>query len=331
MAVKLICFGVRPVEVNYFEELNKNFNYELTLVSELLSPKNTSLAQKHDAVLLRANCFADETILNKFASYNIKYLLTRTVGYNHIDIEYARNLGIKMAYVPYYSPNAIAELVISMSMNFLRHLSYTTHRTQAGNFTIDEIMFSKEIRSCTVGIIGMGKIGLTVARLFQSLGASVIGHDPSPSIEAQQYSLLPLDDILLQSDIITLHCPYIPDKNYHFINEDFLKKMKKGSILINTARGELQDINAIIKSLKSNHLGYFGTDTIEDESQIFFQNWKDQIIPNKDISILMDLYPQVLITPHIGSYTQEALTNMIQISYQNLQELLNNSPCSNEL
>lgn len=331
MAVKLICFGVRPVEVSYFEELNKNFNYELTLVSELLSLKNANLTQKHDAILIRANCFADQTVLNQLASYNIKYLLTRTVGYNHIDIEYARALGIKMAYVPYYSPNAIAELVISMSMNFLRHLNYATHRTQAGNFTIDEKMFSKEIRSCTVGIIGMGKIGLTVAGLFQSLGASVIGYDPSPGIAAQQYSLLSLDDVLLQSDIITLHCPYIPDKNYHFINENFLKKIKKGAILINTARGELQDINAIIKSLQNNHLGYFGTDTIEDESQIFFKNWAHQRTPNKDINILMDLYPQVLITPHIGSYTQEALTNMIGISYQNLQELLNNIPCSNEL
>lgn len=331
MAVKLICFGVRPVEIPSFEELNKNFNYELTLVSELLSPNNISLAQNHDAILLRANCLADQTILNTLASYNIKYLLTRTAGYNHIDIEHARTLGIKMAYVPYYSPNAIAELVISMSMNFLRHISYTSHRTQVGNFTIDEKMFSKEIRSCTVGIIGMGKIGLTVAYLFQSLGASVIGYDPSPSIEAQQYSLLSLDDVLSQADIITLHCPYIPNKNYHFINENFLKKIKKGAILINTARGELQDLNAIVKSLQNNHLGYFGTDTIEDESQIFFKNWAHQRIPNNNIKILMDLYPQVVITPHIGSYTQEALTNMIGVSYQNLQELLNNIPCSNEL
>ena len=124
----------------------------------------------------------------------------------------------------------------------------------------------------------------------------------------------PLEEVLAEADIITVHVPYFKGQNDHFINDEFIAKMKQDAILVNTARGELQDIEAIIRGIESGKLGGYATDVLEGEREIFFKDFEGQAIPNKVYERLVSLYPKVLVTPHIGSYTDEALTNMIEIS-----------------
>ncbi|MBL1225233.1 2-hydroxyacid dehydrogenase [Enterococcus sp. BWR-S5] len=329
---KIACYGVRPNEVSFFNQLNV-YNYELTLIEGLLTHDNIETAKGHDAVLLRGNCVADSQNIDKFNEYGIKYVFTRTVGFNHIDLDAAAKYEMKVARVPSYSPNAIAELSLTLAMMLLRHTAYTTMRTSYKNFIVDEEMFSKEVRNCTVGVIGTGKIGLTEANLFKGLGAKVIGYDIYQSDAAKEVlAFKELDELLAESDIVSLHVPFIPGENDQMINAEFLAKMKPGAILINTARGELQDNEAILNALESNHLAGFGTDVFANEKDLFFKAFQPwQALPDGTVQRLIDLYPRVLVTPHIGSNTDEALSNMITTSFENFNDTLTSGTSVNEL
>lgn len=330
--VKLVCYGVRDTEVPFFEEINKKFGYDIKLVTLGLNHENVKEALGAEAVMVRGNCKADRQNLELLKENGLQYLLTRTVGFDHVDLEAVKELELKCARVPGYSPNAISELALSLAMMLLRNTAYTVNRTKEKNFIVDAAMFSKEIRNCTVAVLGAGKIGLTTAKLFKGLGARVIAYDVFQSEEAKEIvEFMELDEVLSQADVISLHMPYIKGVNYHMVNEEFISKMKDGAILINTARGEIQDLEAIIKAVESGKLAGFGTDVLEGESAIFFKDLQGQEFENATHQKLVDLYPRILVTPHMGSYTDEALTNMIEFSYENLREYLNDGTCKNSI
>ena len=330
MGFKVTCYGVRKNEVEFFHKLNK-YGYELNLVENLMSKENVEEAKGSDAVIVRGICAANAENLEMLSSYGIQYVFTRAAGINNIDLKTAEKLGIKVARVPGYSPNAIAELSLTLAMMLLRHTAYTVERTAKYDFRVTPTMFSKEIRNCKVGIIGVGKIGLTEAKLFKGLGAEVLGYDVYQSDEAKQtVKFLELDDLLEQSDIISLHMPYIAGQNDKFVNTEFISKMKTGAILINTARGELQSNEAVLDALKSNKLGGYATDVFDNESKLFFKNHENgNQIHDQVVRQIIDFYPKVLVTPHIGSNTDEALSNMIETSFDNLNEILTTGKCKN--
>ncbi|SHE91264.1 2-hydroxyacid dehydrogenase [Clostridium fallax] len=329
--LKLVCYGVRDTEVEYFNKLN-TFNYDLKLIKGNLNYENVVEAEGADAIMVRGNCKADRRNLELLKKSGLKFVLTRTVGFDHVDLNAAKDLELKVARVPGYSPNAISELAVTLAMMLLRHTAYTVNRTKDKNFIVDANMFSKEIRNCTVGILGAGRIGLTTAKLFKGLGAKVVAYDVFQSDAAKEVvEFMDLDEVLKVSDVISVHMPYIKGENYHLINEEFISKMKDGAIIVNTARGELQDIEAVAKAIESNKLGGFATDVIEGESAVFFKDLNGQEIENKVVEKLINMYPRVLITPHMGSYTDEALTNMISISYENMDEFLKEGKCKNQI
>ena len=331
MAVKLVCYGVRDVEVSFFEDLNK-YGYQLILEESLLTDENVELTKGAQAVIVRGNCKTDRANIEKMASYGVKYLLTRTVGFNHIDLEAAKALGIEVARVPAYSPNAISELALTLAMMLLRNAAYTVNKTRSKDFTVDASMFSKEVRNCTVGILGTGKIGLTTAKLFKGLGAKVVAYDIYENEAAKELvEYLPLDEVLANSDVVSVHVPYFKGQNDKLINREFISKMKEDAVLINTSRGELQDDEAILEAIENNTLGAFGTDVFVGEADFFFKNMEDKPLPNPVIEKLISHNPRVLVTPHIGSYTDEALTNMVEISYDNLNEFLTTGNCENKV
>lgn len=332
MTLKVVCYGVRPNEVPFFEKLNK-YNFELRLVEELLNHDNIDTAEGMDAVILRGNCVADRQNIAKMSEYGIKYVFTRTVGFNHIDLQAAADYNMSVARVPGYSPNAIAELSLTLAMSLLRHVSHTVNKTSKYDFRVDGAMFSKEIRNCKVGIIGTGKIGLTEAKLFRGLGADVYGYDVFQSEEAKHVvKFVEMDDLLEKCDIVSLHVPYFPGKNDKMVNAEFISKMKDGAILINTARGELQDNEAILEAIKSGKLDGFGTDVFANEAAFFFKNFENgDEISDQTVRELVDLYPKVLVTPHIGSNTDEASSNMIEISYDNLNDILTTGSTANAI
>ena len=212
--MKVLAYGVREVELPIFEQVNKKFGYELTCIPEYLNSEETARkAEGFKAVILRGNCWANKETLDIYKELGVEYVLTRTVGVNHIDAEYAISLGMKLGYVPFYSPNAISELAVTLAMTLLRNVAYTAAKTSQQDFTVDTQMFAKEIRNCTVGVVGIGRIGLTTATLFKGLGANVLAYDAFPKEGVDHIcTQVSLDELLAKSDVISIHAPYIPDK-----------------------------------------------------------------------------------------------------------------------
>lgn len=327
---KITAYGVRSNEVAYFNDLNK-YDYDLNLVEDLLTHENVETAKDSDAVLLRANCIADATNLAKLNEWGIKYIFTRTVGFNHIDLRAAARYEMKVARVPAYSPYAVAELAMTLGMMLLRHTALATDHTNHGDFRVAPALFSREVHSSTVGIVGTGKIGATEASLYQGMGAKVLGYDPYPSDFARQFvTFVELDELLAQSDLISLHVPYFPGQNENMVNAEFLSKMKSDAVLINTARGELVEHAAVLAALKADRLGSFATDVLPDEKLIFGHAF-DEKLPNETVEALRELYPRVLMTPHVGSYTKPALTDMIAVSYENFNQVLTTGHTDNDV
>ncbi|MFT9372890.1 NAD(P)-dependent oxidoreductase [Liquorilactobacillus hordei] len=327
---KITIYGVHSNEVNYFKRLNK-YNYKLNLISTLLTHENIETAKGSDAVLLRANCIADEQNLLKLNKWGIKYVFTRTVGIDHINLETAAKLNLKVARVPAYSPYAVAELVITLGMMLFRHTATVTNNTHIGNFAISPENFSKEINSSVIGIIGTGKIGITEASLYKGMGAKVLGYDPYPTAKASQYvDFVTQDELLSKADIVSLHVPYFPGQNDNLVNSEFLEKMKSDSFLVNTARGELVDNIALIQALREEKLAGFATDVFRDEGKLLGRIFKKNL-PDPTLEELRELYPKVLITPHIGSYTSPALMDMVKISYDNFHQVLTEGYTDNDV
>lgn len=330
--MKIICYGVRETDKEFFNSLNEKYNYELILNPELLTHQNIATAKGCDAVMLRANCVADQQNLDQLKAYGVKYLLTRTVGFNHIDVAYAKSLGFLMARVPSYSPNAVSELAVSLGVGLLRNTFHVANNSAQRNFKVDNFTFAKEIRNSTIGVVGTGRIGTEFAKAFQGMGAKVLGYDLYPNKNNETIlEYTDLKTLLNNSDLVSLHAPYFPGENDKMVNQDFLKEMKDGSFLLNVARGELVDHEALYEALISNKLKGAALDTIDQEAKVFFKDFKDQALPIEIYEKLNSLYPRVIITPHIGSYTDEATKNMIEISYQNLDDFINNRDCPNKL
>mgnify|MGYP000892236335 FL=1 len=225
----------------------------------------------------------------------------------------------------------IAELALTLAMSLLRNVAYTANKTKERNFIVDKQMFSKEVRNCTVGVVGLGRIGMTAAKLFKGLGANVIGYDLFPKTGVEDIvTQVSMDELLEKSDIITLHAPYIKE-NGKIITKETLAKMKDGVILINTGRGELVDTGALVEALESGKVSGAGIDTLENEVSIFFKDFGNNKLEDPNFEKLVEMYPKVLITPHIGSYTDEAALNMIETTFDNIKEYLETGDCKNKI
>lgn len=330
--MNILCYGVRDVELPFFEEHNKKFNYGIKCVPDYLNTAATAeMAKGFEAVMLRGNCFANKENLDIYKKLGVKYILTRTAGYDHIDVPYAKELGFKLAFVPRYSPNAIAELAVTHAMMLLRHLAYVVSRTSKKNFKVDDFMFSKEVRNCTVGVIGLGRIGHVTASMFHGMGAKVLGYDVFKMDNfagiGEQVSM---DELLAKADIISLHVNYKKGEP-PIVTKEFLDKAKDGLILVNASRGQLVDEQAIIDAIESGKLNGFAADTLTGEAALFGKDLDGKQIEDPLLAKFVDLYPRVLISPHLGSYTDEAVSNMVEISYENLKTMMETGTCPNEI
>lgn len=328
--IKVICFGVRKVEEPIFHKFNK-YNYELELRSDSLNEQTVDSVKGFDAIITRASDKVNATVVEKIHSFGIKYILARIVGTDHMDLNKMKELGIKSARVPSYSPTAIAELAFSLGVMLNRKSLHFAHKGNNKDFTVDPFGFAKEFKNSTVGIIGTGKIGYWTAHFFRSIGAKVYGFDPFPNEKAKEVlEYTSLDELLQKSDLISFHIPYIKGQNDKMINKEFISKMKDNAILINTARGQIQDEEALLWALESNKLSAIATDVFNNETEIFFKKHESDL-PNNTIQKLMSFYPRFVATPHIGSYTDEAVANMVEQSFDNLNEFLTSGDCKNKV
>lgn len=315
--MKTAVFSTKPYDQRFFEEVNAQHNHELRFFEPRLNADTASLASGFEAVCVFVNDTLDRQTLEVLKEGGVKVIALRCAGFNHVDLKAAQQLGFAVVRVPAYSPHAVAEHTLALILSLNRHITRASARVREGNFALDGLL-GFDLYQKTIGIVGTGRIGLVVAQILAGFGCRLLAYDLHPSDEAAEYgvSYVPIQQLLSESDIITLHCPLTPE-THHLINEEALAQVKPGAMLINTSRGGLVDTRAVIDALKSGRLGFLGLDVYEEEADLFFEDLSQQVIQD-DLFARLLTFPNVLITGHQAFFTSEALHNIAATTLENL-------------
>lgn len=242
-----------------------------------------------DGVIVRSRTKIREDLID-MAAGSVKFIVRAGVGLDNIDAEYARQKGIEVINTPEASTNGVAELTVAHMLALLRHIPQATASMKIGNWPKKEFK-GNELGSCTVGIVGLGRIGKRTAELVKCFGAEIIGYDPYvEEVQGIDIKMVELDDLLTTSDIVSLHLPH-NDETHHLIGEEELGKMKNSAYLVNCARGGIIDEDSLYKVLKNGKIKGAALDVFEEE-------------PPKDLK-LMELN-NFICTPHLGAQAIES-------------------------
>ena len=293
---------------------------QLTWFETRLSPETVSLAAGCVAVCVFVCDDLSAPVIQSLHALGVRLLVLRSAGFNHVDLAACRRLGIAVARVPAYSPYAVAEHAVCLLLTLNRHVHRAWQRVRELNFSLDGLT-GFDVHGRTVGVIGTGRIGTVFARIMTGFGARVLAYDPQPAAEIQAMpavQLTDLEQLIEQSDIISLHCP-LTEQSRHMINADRLSRMKPGVVLLNTSRGGLIDTKALIQALKSGRIGAAGLDVYEEEEGIFFSDLSESGLQDDVLARLLT-FPNVLITSHQAFLTREALQNIAERTLQSLLE-----------
>lgn len=302
----------------YDEELfgARESEHEFLFLKNHLRGETAALAQGCEAICVFVNDELDRSVLESLHAAGVRFVALRCAGFNNVDLSAAKELGIKVARVPAYSPHAVAEHAVAMLLTLNRKTHRAYNRVREGNFELNGLM-GFDLVGKTVGVFGTGKIGLAFCRIMTGFGCKVIVCDPFPSEEAKQYNLVAKEDLFAQADIVSLHCPLM-EETHHLYNAETMARSKPGLTLINTGRGGLVDAKAAIDALKSGQLGYLGMDVYEEEKDYFFSDQSSGIIQD-DVLMRLMTFPNVLITGHQGFFTKEALEGIVDTTIGNIQ------------
>ncbi|WP_323815727.1 2-hydroxyacid dehydrogenase [Cellvibrio sp. NN19] len=318
--MKVAVFSTKPYDQQCLTTANENLQHPLELIfhEAQLNERTALLAQGCKAVCCFVNDHLNETVLQQLADMSIGLVALRCAGFNQVDLDAAKKLGIKVARVAEYSPHAIAEHALGLILMLNRNLHRAFHRVRENDYSLNGLL-GFDLVGKTVGVIGTGKIGQTFARLMLGLGCEVVAFDtnPDPALAAAGVSYMALDDLWPAADIISLHCP-LNTHTHHLINASSIAQMKPGVMLINTSRGGLIDTRAVIDALKNNTIGYLGLDVYEEEGDLFFENKSNQLLQD-DIFARLLTFPNVVITGHQAFFTREALATIAQVTLDNIR------------
>lgn len=291
-------------------------DHELVFIKPRLEPMTASLAKGYDAICAFVNDIVDREVLTTLHEGGVKLVTMRCAGFNNVDIEAAAELGLTVARVPEYSPFSVAEHTIGMMLSLNRHLHRAYNRVREGNFALEGLL-GFDMHGRTAGVIGTGKIGRQVCRILLGLGCRVIAFDRHEDAELVTTGVVyrQLDELFSESDIVTLHCPLLPE-TFHLINSETLNIMKPGVMLINTSRGALLDTGAVLQGLKSGKIGHLGLDVYEEEAELFFEDRSGAILQD-DVFARLLTFSNVLITGHQAFFTRDALQKIAAVTMEN--------------
>ena len=313
--MKILFYDAATYDVESFEKELTHFpDIEIIYHEVDISPKTVSLAQGCDAICAFVNSDLSAPVLEKLAAINIRLVLLRCAGFNNIDLEKANELGITVLRVPGYSPEAVAELAITLALAVNRHVHKSYIKVRENNFSLVGLT-GVNFHGKTAGIIGTGKIGAAMCRICRGFGMRVIAYDMYPNKELEFVEYMQLEDVLKQSDLISLHCP-LTDETYHMINKDTIAQMKDDVILVNTSRGALVDSEELIQGIRQGNFVGDVLDVYEEEGDNVFENREDELLQHSITARLLS-FPNVIITSHQGFLTREALAAISRTTLQN--------------
>lgn len=324
--MKIVFFGLDKKEQNFFSQsLDASQVY---FINEKLDENNVDMAKDAEAICVFVDSIVNKSVLDKMPA--LKFIATRSTGVNHIDCEYAKTKGIKISSVPAYGSHTVAEFTFGLILNLSRNvIKANNYIKESLDFNYFSNMEGFDLAGKTLGVIGTGKIGKNVVKIAKGFGMNIIAYDLYPdtafALENNiEYKSLP--DVISKADILTLHAPYTKG-NHHLINKENIAMMKKGVYLVNTARGELIDTDALVWGLEEKIIAGAGLDVLEGEHEL---KEEMEILSSHLGSVRMEQYktlledhilmsmPNVIVTPHIAFYTREAVAEILKITVENI-------------
>jgi D-lactate dehydrogenase len=328
--MKIAIYNAQPYDKQYFDLYNQESGHELVYIDTHLDPATLQLCKPAAAICVFVNDPVQKPLLELMQKQGIKMLALRSAGFNHVDIRTANQLGILVANVPGYSPYAVAEHAVAMILSLVRKLVRAQARVREGNFSLNGLM-GFDLHGKTVGVVGTGKIGEVFSRIMHGFGCELLGCDPVVNEKCLALGLeyVAFHELCRRADIISLHCPLLPDTR-HLVDDEAIAQMKTGVCLINTSRGAVIDTAAIIHGLKSGKIGYLGLDVYEEEESLFFEDHSDVILSD-DVFARLLTFSNVLITGHQGYFTREAMSNIARTTLANVTEFETTGACANQL
>ncbi|MCL2348044.1 MAG: 2-hydroxyacid dehydrogenase [Planctomycetaceae bacterium] len=315
--MKVAVFSTKPYDKEFLLLANYDHRHEFQFFEARMSEQTARLAEGFPAICTFVNDQLDGEVLLKLFGGGTRMIALRCAGFNHVDLAAAEQLVMTVARVPDYSPNSISEFTIGMILTLSRKLHRSFNRTREGNFSLDGLI-GHDISRKTVGLIGTGKIGALTAFALQGFGCRVIANDVYENRELTDRGVayVSREQLLGESDIISLHCPLMPD-THHLINADTIALMKQGVMIVNTSRGGLINTEDVIAGLKSGKIGSVAIDVYEEEGDVFYEDYSNKVIQD-DILARLLTFPNVVLSSHAAFFTVDALQEIARQTIENL-------------
>lgn len=298
-------YGCEPDEAAVFQEIAARYCVTCTVTHAAISEDTVDLALGNRCISISHKTPVDRSVLLALSKAGVEYISTRSVGYDHIDINYAKSVGVSVGNIN-YSPDSVADYTVMLMLMAVRNARSTIARAASHDFRLNERR-GKELRDLTIGVVGTGRIGTAVIDRLRGFGCRIVTYDYRVQTSSSDVSL---DELLSLSDIVTLHTPLNADTK-HLLNRKRFAQMKNGAFVINTGRGALIDTEALIVALQSGKLGGAALDVLEGEHGIFYADYRNKPIKN-DLLLRLEKMPNVTITPHTAYYTDHALNDTIE-------------------
>lgn len=308
--IVITVFGCEPDEAEAFHKLSAEYGVTVSLVSDAVSESNAKLADGCRCVSISHKARLPEPILLALKNVGVKYISTRSIGDNHIDIQAAGRLGMAVGTVA-YSPGSVADYTIMLMLMLLRGTKSMMRSTERQNYCLNSFR-GKELRDMTVGVLGAGRIGQAVMERLRGFGCRVLAYDCNHKAGTEYVTFC---ELLRQSDIVTLHVPLAAD-THHMIGRRQIEKMKQGALIINTSRGALIETEALAKALEARKIGGAALDVLEDEEGIFYNDFTQKAIEHPFLPALQEMQ-NVIITPHTAYYTERVLADTVRDTIRN--------------
>ena len=326
--MKIAFYQMRPFdEQAYIEQFSREFGIDYVTIPGAPCPENLDKAAGCDAVSQNP-CEILPEYVEAWARMGVKYLLCRSIGYDHIPLQTAKKLGMRVA-LSHYPPEGVANYAIMLMLMCTRKMNQTMLRAAAQDYTLPGKM-GKDLSNCTVGVIGTGKIGRTVIAHLQGFGCKILAYDLYQNDEVKKIAkYVPLETLLAESDVITLHTN-ATEENHHLLNAEAFAKMKPGVTIVNTARGKLIDSDALLAALESGQVGAAGLDVLENENGLYYYDRMGDVIPNPELAALRAM-PNVILTDHTAFYTYEDVKSMVRGVLESAAAFAEGSPTRHDV
>ncbi|MDR1930109.1 MAG: D-lactate dehydrogenase VanH-A [Treponema sp.] len=308
--LEILVYSRRKDEETFFERLGPKYGVRLEFRAEDPAPKTAVLAKGYAAVSIITTPI-DHALMESFYSLGVRFISTRSIGYDHIDREAAKKTGIRIGNVSYV-PDAVSNYTIMLILMAVRNIKHTARLALVQDFSLQSRVMGRNLNNLTVGIAGTGRIGKRIIEHLKGFGCAILGWDKFTPPDDPAVRSVDWEELCAESDVISLHMPAASD-NYHIVDTRSIARMKDGVVIINTARGSLIDTAALIEGIESGKIGAAALDVVEDESNLYYKDHRGAALPHRDLAILRS-YPNVIVTPHVAFYTDQTVSDMAENS-----------------